>query len=80
MTFQMATVGLVLLAAVVGAARFASGARPADSLLLLYGAVAIVLIPLARSFRRGANLRDGVLTLVTVVALGGVLFRLFATG
>jgi hypothetical protein len=77
---QVVVVGLVLLAAAVGAALFASGARPADSLHLLYGGVAVVLIPLARSFRAGAVRRDSVLMLVAVVALGGVLFRLFSTG
>jgi hypothetical protein len=77
---QAAVVGLVLLAAVAGAVLFLSGARPTDSLHLLYGGVAILLIPFARSFLGGATRRDTVILLVAVVTLGGVLFRLFATG
>jgi hypothetical protein len=75
-----AVVGLILLAAAAGAALFAFGARPRDGLHVLYGGVAIVLIPLARSFLAGGSPRDSILMLVAVVALGGVLFRLFVTG
>jgi hypothetical protein len=77
---QAALVGLILLASVAGALLFVTGARPPDGLHFLYGGVAIVLIPLARSFLGGARRRDSILMLVAVVALGGVLFRLFVTG
>jgi hypothetical protein len=77
---QASTVGIIALAAIVGAASFISGARPADGLHLLYGAVAILLIPFARSFLRGVAPRDTLILLVAVVALGGVIYRLFATG
>jgi hypothetical protein len=77
---QAAVVGLIVLAAAAGAALFAFGGRPADDLHLLYGGVAIVLIPLARSFLAGGSRRDSILMLVAIVALGGVLFRLFVTG
>jgi hypothetical protein len=77
---QASMVGLVALAAVLGALLFISGARPADGLHLLYGAVAILLIPFARSFLRGVDRRDNLILLVAAVALGGVIYRLFATG
>jgi hypothetical protein len=77
---QASMVGIIALAAVVGAASFISGARPADGLHLLYGAVAVALIPFARSFLRGVARRDTLILLVAVVALGGVIYRLVATG
>jgi hypothetical protein len=77
---QASMVGIVALAAIVGVVVFVSGARPADGLHLLYGAVAILLIPFARSFLRGVARRDTLILLVAVVALGGVIYRLFATG
>jgi len=57
-----------------------AGGRPADGLHLPYGAVAILLIPFARSFLRGVTRRDTVIPRVAVLALGGVIYRLFATG
>ena len=77
---QTVLVGLVVLAAAAGAALFALGQRPSDGLHLLYGGVALVVIPLARSYRSGAGRRDSILMLLAVVVLGGVLFRLFSTG
>jgi hypothetical protein len=77
---QVSMVGIIALAAIVGAASFITGARPADGLHLLYGAVAILLIPFARSFLRGIARRDTLILLVAVIALGGVIYRLFATG
>ena len=73
-------VGIIALAAIVGAAAFLSGARPTDGLHLLYGLVAVMLIPFARSFLRGVARRDTLILLVAVVTLGGVIYRLFATG
>lgn len=77
---QAIVVALVLLAAATGATLFALGQRPSDGLHVLYGGVALILIPLARSYRSGASRRDSILMLVAVVVLGGVLFRLFSTG
>lgn len=77
---QASMVGIIAVAAIIGAASFISGARPADGLHVLYGAVAILLIPFARSFLRGVARRDTLIMLVAVVALGGVIYRLFVTG
>jgi len=77
---QASMVGIIALAAIVGAASFISGARPADGLHLVYGAVAVLLIPFARSFLRGGGRRDALILLIAVAALGGVIYRLFATG
>ena len=77
---QASMVRIIALAAIVGAASFISGARPADGLHLVYGAVAILLIPFARSFLRGVGRRDTLILLVAVAVLGGVMYRLFATG
>ncbi len=77
---QTVVVVLIVLAATAGAALFAFGQRPSDGLHLMYGGVALVLIPLARSFLSGPGRRDTLLMLLTVVVLGGVLFRLFGTG
>jgi hypothetical protein len=77
---KAALVGLIFLASLAGASVFVSGARPPDGLHFLYGGVAIVLIPLARSFLGGAGRRDSIVMLLAIVALGGVLFRLFVTG
>ena len=78
--FQALMVATFLLAAGVGVAQLASGLRPADGLHLLYGAVAIVLIPVGRSFLVGKPRRDGLLMLLVFGGLAGVLFRLFSTG
>jgi hypothetical protein len=78
--FQAVLIGVILVAAIAGAAVFVTGARPADGLHVVYGAVAVLLIPFARSFVGGGTRRDRVIMLVAVVALGGVMYRLVATG
>ena len=79
--FQAAVVAVVIVGAASGLVRLASGARPADGLHLLYAAIAIGLIPLARSFMGRASGRGpAVFLLVAFVVLGAVLFRLFTTG
>jgi len=78
--YQAIVIAVVVLAAVAGAVRFVSNARPADNLHLLYGVVAVGAIPVARSFLAGKERRDAVLVLVAFVILAGVLFRLFSTG
>lgn len=79
--FQAAVVSLLVVGAASGLILFATGARPADGLHLLYAIVAIALIPLARSFLGRANGRAAAaLMLAAFVVLGGVVFRLFMTG
>jgi len=70
----------IAAAAAAGAVAFALGARPGDGLHLIYGGVAIILLPVARSFRSGASRRDALLMLAGCALLGGVMFRLFMTG
>ncbi|MBF6606311.1 MAG: hypothetical protein IVW53_12085 [Chloroflexi bacterium] len=79
--FQAAMVSALVVGAASGLVLLATGARPADGLHLLYAVVAIALIPLARSFvgRESAH-RAAALLLVAFVALGAVIYRLFATG
>jgi uncharacterized membrane protein len=78
--YQVLVVGLFLVAGAVGALLLVTGARPADDLHLLYAAVAIGLIPLARSYVPEAGRRRTIVILIAFLALGGVLFRLFSTG
>ena len=78
--FQAVLIGAIFLAAIAGAAVFVTGARPADGLHVVYGAVAILLIPFARSFVSGGTRRDRLVMLVALVVLGGVMYRLVATG
>lgn len=70
----------IAVTAAVGVIVFALGARPDDGLHLLYGGVAIIILPVARSFRSGASRRDALLMLAGFALLGGVVFRLFTTG
>jgi len=77
---QSAVIGLIVATALAGILGFATGARPTDGLHLLYGGVAIVAIPVARSFRSGTRPRDDLVVMVGLLVLAGVLYRLFATG
>ncbi len=79
--FQASAVALLIVAGVSGLLMLATGARPTDGLHLLYAAIAVALIPLARSFLGGAGgRRAGALLLVAFVVLGALVYRLFATG
>jgi len=79
--FQAAVVSLLVVAAASGLVVLAGGARPVDGMHVLYALVAVALVPLARSFLTRANDRGtNLLLLVAFVVLGGVLYRLFATG
>ncbi len=79
--FQAAVVSAIIVGAASGLLMLLSGARPADGLHLLYAVIAIALIPLARSFLGRASGRGAAaLLLIAFVVLGGVLYRLFATG
>ena len=79
--FQAALVSVFVVGAASGLIMLVSGARPAEGLHLLYAAIAIALIPLARSFLGRASGRSAtVLLLVAFVVLGAVVYRLFTTG
>jgi hypothetical protein len=79
--FQAAVVSLLIVGAASGLVLLATGARPTDGLHVLYAIVAIGLIPLARSFLGRASERArGALLIGAFVVLGGVVYRLFATG
>lgn len=78
--FQFVIVGLVLIAAIAGAPLLASGGRPREDLHLVYAAIAIGVIPLARSFVPGQDRRRILMIFLAFVVLGGVVFRLFGTG
>jgi len=77
---QGAVILSIAAAAAAGAIVFALGARPDDGLHVIYGGLAIVVLPVARSFRSGTRRRDALLMLAGCALLGGVLFRLFTTG
>ena len=78
--FQAMVVGLVLLAAVAGAGVLVSGGHPHEDIHLLYGAIAVGVIPLARSFVGGRDRRHLAAIFLAFTVLGGVLYRLFTTG
>ena len=78
--FGMGVVALFLLAGIAGLGQLLSGERPKEGLHLLYAAIAIGLIPLARSFVVGNSRREAWLAPAAYLVLGGVLFRLFSTG
>lgn len=79
--FQAGIVSVLVVAAASGLVILAVGARPSDGLHLLYAAVAVAVIPLARSFfGRADSRRAAGLLVVAFVVLGGLLFRLFTTG
>lgn len=78
--FQAVVVTVVLVEAASGLIQLSRG-RPNEGLHLLYGLVAVALIPLARSFfgREGGRVGPVVLV-VAFMVLGAVIFRLFSTG
>lgn len=78
---QAAVVAALVVGTVSGLAMLVSGNRPADGLHLLYGPLALVVIPLARSFIARASGRPTAgLFLAAFAVLGAVVYRLFATG
>ena len=79
--FQAAVVSLIIVGAASGTVLLVMGARPAESLHLLYAAVAVAIIPLARSFVGRTNeRREGLVLLAGFVVLAAVVYRLFTTG
>lgn len=78
---QAAVVSLVIVGAASGIILLAMGYRPADPLHLLYAAVAVVVIPVARSFAgRTLERRTALLLLAALIVLGALTYRLFTTG
>ena len=79
--FQAAVVSVLFVGSVSGAVLLASGARPTDGLHLLYAAVALAMVPLARSFTaRSGQRATAALLLAAFVVLAALLYRLLATG
>lgn len=79
--FQAAVVSLVIVAAASGLLLLIAGGTPADALHLLYAAIAVAVIPLARSFLgRASQRRAAILMLAAFIAIGAVMYRLFTTG
>lgn len=77
---QAITVGVLVVASVAGAALLVTGGQPSESLHLVYAAVAIGFIPLARSFVPGRDRRAALVIIGAFVVLALVLYRLFTTG
>jgi hypothetical protein len=75
----LAALGFVAIGIVVGLVILATGGRPTDPLHLLYAAVALLILPIARFSDRLAGHR---LLAVGVggVILAGLVVRLFQTG
>lgn len=79
--FQAAVVSVLVVAAASGLILLFLAEAPTDGLHLLYAAVAVALVPLARSFLGRASGREAAgLLLVAFAVLGGVVYRLFTTG
>lgn len=79
--FQAAVVSVLFVGTVSGAVLLASGGRPTDGLHLLYAAVAVAMVPLARSFTAGSSQRaTAALLLAGFVVMGALVYRLIATG
>ncbi len=78
--FEWAVVALLALTSGVGVLLYASGSRPREDLHLVYGVLAIGLLPLARSFFGGKPRRDAWLGAAAYLVAGVVVYRLFSTG
>lgn len=78
--FQLLVVALLIVAAAAGVGVLISGGKPGDGLHFLYGAIAVGVVPLTRSFVPAADRRAGIATVAAFVVLGFVLYRLFVTG
>jgi hypothetical protein len=74
-------VALIGLDAVAGAILYGTGHRPAESLHLLYGVAALVVLPFGSYFAAEAPRRPraAVLGFAGILTLG-IIFRSFATG
>lgn len=71
----------ILIASAGGLGILLGGGAPADSLHFVYGAIALVALPLATSLTRNRRARTAaVMVVVVAVALLVVIARLFQTG
>jgi hypothetical protein len=79
--FRTVLVALLAAQVVVGGLLYFQGRRPGDSLHLVYGLVALLVLPGATSFAKEAppQARAGVLALAGLVVCG-LVWRLMATG
>lgn len=81
MSFQAAVVAVIIAAAASGLVLLSLGHSPTEGLHFMYGAIAIAIIPLARSFFGRAQGRgQALLSLLAFAVLGVIVFRLFASG
>lgn len=78
---QAAIVAVYLVAAASGGLLLLGGSRPSQGFHLLYAGIAVVVVPLARSFIAHKEGRPASLMLLaSFVVLAAVTYRLFATG
>lgn len=74
-------VAVVLLAAIVGGLLLVTGSAPADPLHLLYGAIAVLAIPVGIGLAAGRTARrQSVVLFLAVLVELGVAVRLLQTG
>lgn len=79
--FPAVVEAVLIVAAASGLILLVVGEAPADGLHLLYAAVAIAIVPLARSFLGQASTRSAAGFLAVAFAvLGALVWRLFTTG
>lgn len=78
--FQAAVVSVLVVGAASGLILVAIGTGPGEPLHLLYAAIAIAAIPVARSFAgRGGPRAQQLAIAAAFVVLGFMVYRLFAT-
>ena len=78
---QATVVSMFVTVAASGALLLLTGSAPRDGLHIFYAAVALMVIPLARSlFGRAGPRHSSTMLLVALVVLGAVTYRLFTTG
>ena len=78
--FAAAVVSATIVAAAAGGLLFLTGSRPADGLHFLYAALAVAVVPLARSYFAGGGRRDRIVMLAAFGLLAALVYRLFTTG
>jgi hypothetical protein len=79
-TFQAAVVSTLVVGAAAGLVLIVTGVGPREPVHLLYAAIAITAIPVARSFASRGGPRAQLMAIVAAfVVLGFIVYRLFAT-
>ena len=79
--FQALVVTALVIGAASGLVRLAGGTAPREGLHLLYAALALATIPVARSFAGPGSERGRTLALLAAfVVLAFLVYRLFGTG